>query len=95
MPLVTSKDLLERAAREGYAVGAFNANNMEMVQAIVETAEEERAPVIVQISQGAINYAADYFAALVKIVAQRPRSQVLHLTMVWICESCPMPAGGF
>ncbi|NLP18810.1 MAG: class II fructose-bisphosphate aldolase family protein [Firmicutes bacterium] len=81
MPLVTSKDLLERAAREGYAVGAFNANNMEMVQAIVETAEEEKAPVIVQISQGAINYAgADYFAALVKIAAQKALVPVvLHL----------------
>ena len=80
MPLVTSKDLLARAAREGYAIGAFNANNMEMVQAIVETAEEERAPVIVQISQGAINYAgADYFAALVKVAAQGASVPVLHL----------------
>lgn len=81
MPLVTSKDLLERAAREGYAIGAFNANNMEMVQAIVETAEEEQAPVIVQISQGAINYAgADYFAALVKVAADRASVPVvLHL----------------
>lgn len=70
MPLVTSKALLERAREERFAVGAFNANNMEMVQAIVETAQEERAPVILQISQGAIRYAGLYYAAgLVKTAA--------------------------
>lgn len=81
MPLVTSKGLLEKALQEGYAIGAFNANNMEMVQAIVETAEEERSPVIVQISQGAINYGgADYFAALVKLAAEKATVPVvLHL----------------
>ena len=54
MPLVSSKEILQKAMSEGYAVGAFNANNAEMVQAIVETAQEEQAPVILQISQGAI-----------------------------------------
>ncbi|HHY36608.1 MAG TPA: class II fructose-bisphosphate aldolase [Firmicutes bacterium] len=81
MPLVTSKGLLEKALQEGYAIGAFNANNMEMVQAIVETAEEERSPVIVQISQGAIKYGgADYFAAIVKVAAEKATVPVvLHL----------------
>lgn len=70
MPLVTSKTLLEHAAANHYAVGAFNANNMEQVQAIIETAQEERAPVILQVSQGAIRYAGLAFAAgLVKIAA--------------------------
>jgi len=70
MPLVTSKEILQQALTDGFAVGAFNANNMEMVQAIVETAQEERAPVILQVSQGAIRYAGlSYAAGLVKIAA--------------------------
>ncbi len=70
MPLVSSKPILEEAMRSHFAVGAFNANNMEQVQAIVETAQEERAPVILQVSQGAIRYAGmDFAAGLVKIAA--------------------------
>jgi fructose-bisphosphate aldolase class II len=71
-----------RAALEGhFAVGAFNANNMEMVQAIVEAATEERAPVILQVSQGAIRYAGLPFAAgLVKTAAANTDVPVaLHL----------------
>jgi len=81
MPLVTSKEILERALAERFAVGAFNANNMEMVQAIVETAQEERAPVILQVSQGAIRYAGlEYAAGLVKIAASLADVPVvLHL----------------
>lgn len=81
MPLVTSKELLQWAREERFAVGAFNANNMEMVQAIVEAAEEERAPVILQVSQGAIRYAGLAFAtSLVKIAAaQATVPVVLHL----------------
>ena len=44
MPLVTSKEMLLKAQKEGYAVGAFNAENMEMVKAIIEAAEELKAP---------------------------------------------------
>ena len=81
MPLVTSKALLERAYRDHFAVGAFNANNMEQVQAIIEAAEEERAPVILQVSQGAIRYCGLAFAAgLVKIAAAEANVPVvLHL----------------
>lgn len=81
MPLVTSKELLLAALENRFAVGAFNANNMEMVQAIVEAAEEERAPVILQVSQGAIRYAGlSYAAGLVKIAAaQATVPVVLHL----------------
>ena len=63
MPLVTTKGMLKAALEGHFAVGAFNANNMEMVQAIVEAATEERAPVILQVSQGAIRYAGLPFAA--------------------------------
>ena len=81
MPLVTSKEVLQQALAERFAVGAFNANNMEMVQAIVEAAQEERAPVILQVSQGAIRYAGlDFAVGLVKIAANQVDVPViLHL----------------
>lgn len=71
MPLVTTKELFKLAMQQHFAVGAFNVNNMEAVQAITEVAQEERAPVIVQVSQGAIKYAGlAYAAGLVKIAAE-------------------------
>jgi len=81
MPLVTSKELLLAALEGHFAVGAFNANNMEQVQAIVEAAQEERAPVILQVSQGAIRYAGLEFAAgMVKLAASSVDIPVvLHL----------------
>ncbi len=81
MPLVTSQEILRRALAEHFAVGAFNANNMEQVQAIIEVAQEERAPVILQVSQGAIRYAGLAFAAgMVKIAASMVDVPVvLHL----------------
>jgi len=81
MPLVTSKELLLKAQAEGYAVGAFNANNMECVKAVIEAAEEEQAPVILQVSQGAIKYAGLAMAtAMVKAAAESAAVPVvLHL----------------
>ena len=81
MPLVTSKEILIDAQKNHYAVGAFNANNMEIVQAIIETAEEERAPVIVQASQGAIKYAGlEMIVSMVKTMAEKATIPVvLHL----------------
>lgn len=81
MPLVTSKEILRAAYENRYAIGAFNANNMEIIQAIVNAATEERAPVILQISQGAIKYAGLYFATgMVKIAAEEANVPVvLHL----------------
>lgn len=81
MPLVTTKELLEKAMREKYAVGAFNANNIEMVQAIIEAAEEESAPVILQASQGAIKYAGlENVTAIVKNAADMAKIPIaLHL----------------
>lgn len=61
MALVTSKEMFEKAYRGGYAVGAFNVNNMELIQGITEAAYEENAPLILQISKGARKYADPIF----------------------------------
>jgi fructose-bisphosphate aldolase class II len=81
MALVPVSELLLKAERGGYAVGAFNANNMEIIQAIIDAAERENSPVILQASQGAINYAGlDFIAGMVKIAARSSKIPVaLHL----------------
>ncbi len=61
MPLVSMRQILDEAAKGGYGVGAFNVNNMEQIQAIMEAARETRSPVIVQASRGARSYAQDRF----------------------------------
>ena len=66
MPLVISKEMFEKAYKGGYAVGAFNVNNMEIVQGITEACKEEKAPVILQVSKGARAYANHTY--LVKLV---------------------------
>ena len=66
MPLVTTKEMFAKAYNGGYAVGAFNVNNMEIVQAITEACKEEKAPVILQVSKGARAYANHTY--LVKLV---------------------------
>lgn len=72
MPLVSVHELLLKADQKGYAVGAFNANNMEIVQAIAEAAELEKSPVIMQASQGAISYAGlEYITQMVTIAARQ------------------------
>jgi len=78
---VTNAYLLKRAYAEKYAVGAFNANNLEQIQGIVEAAEEENAPVILQASQGAIKYAGlDNVTAMVLSIAKNTKIPVsLHL----------------
>jgi fructose-bisphosphate aldolase class II len=81
MPLVGVDTLLEQAQQGNYAVGAFNANNMEIVQAIIQAAELERSPVIMQASQGAIRYAGlEYITGMVRIAAENSTVPVaLHL----------------
>jgi len=66
MALVTTKDMFEKALKSDYAVGAFNVNNMEIIQGIVEAAMEENAPLILQVSAGARKYAKP--AYLTKLV---------------------------
>ncbi len=81
MPLVTLREVLAEAEKGKYAVGAFNTNNMEIVQAIMEAAEEEKAPVILQASQGALKYAGiHYITAIVRAAAKSSAIPiVLHL----------------
>lgn len=81
MGFVSIKELLLEAQKGHYAVGAFNCNNMEIVQAIVAAAEAEHAPVIIQASQGAIKYAGiHYIAGLTRLAADSVKVPVaLHL----------------
>ncbi len=66
MPLVSTKEMFKKAYEGGYAIGAFNVNNMEIVQAIVEAANELKSPVILQVSKGARDYAKPVY--LTKLV---------------------------
>jgi len=81
MSLVPISELLSKAEQGSYAVGAFNCNNMEIVQAIIAAAEAENSPVIMQASQGAIKYAGiDYITAMARIAAENASVPVaLHL----------------
>ncbi|MGI6767171.1 MAG: class II fructose-1,6-bisphosphate aldolase [Lentihominibacter sp.] len=66
MALITSKEMFAKALKSDYAVGAFNVNNMEIIQGIVEAAQQENAPLILQVSAGARKYAKP--AYLIKLV---------------------------
>lgn len=79
--LVTNRDLMVPARRKGYAVGAFNINNLESVLAVVEAAAEEKSPAIVAVTPSAIKYAGlPYLAAIVKTAAESSPTPVsLHL----------------
>ena len=94
MPLVTTTEMFKKAYEGGYAVGAFNVNNMEIVQGITEAASELKAPVILQVSAGARKYAKHtYLVKLVEAaVADCPEIPIaLHLDHgadFEICKSC-------
>lgn len=81
MALVSTKELLLDAQKKGYAIGAFNVENMEMVQAVVAAAEELRSPVIMQTTPSTLKYAdADYFFANVAVAAKKATVPVvMHL----------------
>jgi fructose-bisphosphate aldolase class II len=81
MALVPGKTVLDAAHRGNWAVGAFNANNLEYVQGIIDGATSERAPVIIQASPGAIRYMGmDYITAVVRVAGDTaPIPVVLHL----------------
>lgn len=98
MALVTSKEMFEKAYVEGYAIGAFNVNNMEIIQGITEAAKEERAPLILQVSSGARKYANHtYLIKLVEAaVIETDLPICLHLDhgdTFELCKSCV--DGGF
>ena len=93
MPLTGTKEMFEKAYKEGYAVGAFNVNNMEIIQGIVEAAIDERAPLILQVSAGARKYARhEYLIKLVEAaLLTTDLPVVLHLDHgdgFEICKSC-------
>lgn len=93
MPLVTSKEMFKKAYEGGYAIGAFNVNNMEIIQGITEAAMEERAPLILQVSAGARRYAKHtYLVKLVEAALEETDLPiVLHLDHgedFEICKAC-------
>ena len=91
MALVNTKKMFEQAAKNGYAIGAFNVNNMEIVQGITEACKEENAPVILQVSKGARAYANHtYLVKLVEAaVAECPEIPIaLHLDHGPDFETC-------
>lgn len=98
MPLTTPKYMFERAYKEGYAVGAFNVNNMEIIQGIMQAGAEEQAPLILQVSAGARKYAGQHY--IVKLIEagllEADVPVVLHLDHgadFDICKACV--DGGF
>ena len=98
MPLVTSREMFKKAYEGGYAIGAFNVNNMEIVQGITEAAKEENAPLILQVSAGARKYAKHaYLMKLVEAALEDTDLPIcLHLDHgadFDICKACV--DGGF
>ena len=93
MPLVTSKEMFKKAYEGGYAIGAFNVNNMEIVQGITEAAKETNSPLILQVSAGARKYAKHaYLMKLVEAAIEDTNLPIcLHLDHgdgFDICKSC-------
>ena len=93
MALVTTKEMFKKAYEGGYAIGAFNINNMEIIQAITEAAGEVKSPVVLQVSAGARKYAKhEYLVALAKAaIADSGIDLALHLDHgadFEICKSC-------
>ncbi len=93
MALITSKDMFAKALNSDYAVGAFNVNNMEIIQGIVEAAQQENAPLILQVSAGARKYARPaYLTKLVEAAIIDTGIDIcLHLDHgedFEICKSC-------
>lgn len=90
MPLVTTKEMFEKAYEGGYAIGAFNVNNMEIVQGITRAAKKLNAPVILQCSAGARKYASHgYLVAMVKAAAEETGLPIaLHLDHGPNFETC-------
>ena len=93
MSLVTTKEMFEKAMKEGYAIGAFNVNNMEIVQGIVDAAGEQNSPVILQASSSAIKYARiNYLMKMVSAaVEEHPNIPIaIHLDHGPDFETCKM-----
>ena len=81
MPLATTEEMLKRAQKGGYAVGAFNVENMEMAQAVIQAAVEMRAPVMIQTTPSTVKYAGLhlYYANVAALAQKAPVPVALHL----------------
>ena len=92
MPLVTTKQMFEKSMQEHFAIGAFNVNNMEFIQAITEAANEAKSPVILQVSSSAIKYAKmNYLIKMVEAATQETDIPIaLHLDHGPDFETCKM-----
>lgn len=93
MPLVTTKEMFEKSMKEGFAIGAFNVNNMELIQGIVDAAAENNSPVILQVSSSAIKYARiNYLMKMVEAaVEEHPNIPIaIHLDHGPDFETCKM-----
>ena len=93
MSLVTTKEMFEKSMKEGYAIGAFNVNNMEIIQGIVDAAAEQKSPVILQASSSAIKYARiNYLMKMVEAaVEEHPNIPIaIHLDHGPDFETCKM-----
>jgi fructose-bisphosphate aldolase class II len=91
MPLVSMRQLLDEAAKGGYGVGAFNVNNMEQIQAIMEAARDTKSPVIIQASRGARAYSQDLFLYHLMLAASELYPEiplVMHLDHGNSFETC-------
>ena len=93
MALVTTEQMFKKAYEGGYAIGAFNINNMEIIQAITEAASEKKSPVILQVSAGARKYAKhEYLMALVQAaIKDTDIDLALHLDhgdSFELCKAC-------
>ena len=91
MPLVTTKEMFEKSMKEGFAIGAFNVNNMELIQGIVDAAAENNSPVILQASSSAIKYARiNYLMKMVEAaVEEHPNIPIaIHLDHGPDFETC-------
>ncbi|MEH7222200.1 class II fructose-bisphosphate aldolase [Bacillus sp. JJ1566] len=93
MPLVSMKEMLEKAKAEGYAVGQFNLNNLEFTQAILQAAQEENSPVILGVSEGAGRYMGGFntVVAMVKALMEDYKVTVpvaIHLDHGSSFENC-------
>ncbi len=92
MPLVTTREMFEKSMKEGFAIGAFNVNNMEIIQGIVDAAQEEKSPVILQASSSAIKYARpNYLMKMVEAAVESTDIPIaLHLDHGPDFETCKM-----
>ena len=92
MPLVTTKNMFEKSMKEGFAIGAFNINNMEIIQGIVDAAQKQNSPVILQASSGAIKYARiKYLMKMVEAAVEETNIPIaIHLDHGPDFETCKM-----